>query len=122
VTTYGLLEDESLEVLQVDTVETWITPYQRYLADSLLPAKPMGSKAVKRNAAEYTLIDRKLFCHGYTHPILTCVSGDQCTRIMEELHEGICGSHVGGRPNSLKVTRAAYYWPTMKEDCVKYAQ
>jgi len=27
------------------------------------------------------LIDGKLFCHGYTHSIITCVSGDQCTRI-----------------------------------------
>ena len=33
VTTYGLLENEFLEVLQVDTTETWITPYKRYLAD-----------------------------------------------------------------------------------------
>ena len=38
-----------------------------------------------------------MFRHGFTHPILTCVSGDECARIMSELHEGICGSHVGGR-------------------------
>ena len=50
---------------------------------------------VKRNAEKYTLKDGKLFCHGYTHVILTGVSEDQCTRIMEELREGICGSHVG---------------------------
>jgi len=122
VTTYGWLGDESLEVLQVDTVETWITPYQRYLADGLLPAEPTESKTVKSYAGKYTLINGKVLCHGYTHAILTCVSWDQCTYIMEELHEGICGSHVGGRALLLKVIRAGYYWPTMKEDCVKYAQ
>jgi len=121
ITTYGLLGDDSLEVLQVDTTETWITPYQRYLADGLLPAEPTEAKAVKRNAGKYTLIDGKLFYHGYTHSILTCVSGDQCTHIMEELHEDICGSHIEGRVLSLKVIRVWYYWPTMKEDCVKYA-
>ena len=31
-------------------------------------------------------MDGKLFHQGYTHPILTCVSGDQCTHIMAELH------------------------------------
>jgi len=39
ITTYGLLRDESLEVLQVNTVEKWITPYQRYLGDGLLPVE-----------------------------------------------------------------------------------
>ncbi|XP_068486308.1 uncharacterized protein [Phaseolus vulgaris] len=95
-------------------------------SDSLLVTgqvmEPTEAKTVKRNVKKYTLIDGKLFCHGYTHAILTGVSGDQCTRIMEELHEGICRSHDGGRALSLKVIRVGYYWPTMKEDCMKYAQ
>ena len=49
---------------------------------------------VKRNAGKYTLVDGKLLHHGYTHSIFTCVSGDQCTCIMGEVHEGICGSNV----------------------------
>ena len=75
---------------------------------------------IKRNAWKYTLIDGKLFCHGYTHPIPTCVSGDQCTRILVRLHEDICGSNIKGRALSLQVIRVGYYWPTMKDDCVKY--
>ena len=50
------------------------------------------------------------------------VHGEQCTRIMSELHEGVCGSHVGGRALARKVLCAGYYWPTLKEDCVGYAQ
>ncbi|XP_068486781.1 uncharacterized protein [Phaseolus vulgaris] len=119
---YGLSGEESLDVLQVAIVETWMTPYQRYLADRMLLAEPAKAKAVKRNAGSYTLIDGKLFRQGYTHPVLTCVSGDLCTCILAELHDGICGSHVGQRSLSLKVVRAGYYWPTMKEDCMRYAQ
>ena len=74
-----------------------MTPYRRYIADGILPAEPGEGKKIKRNSARYTLVDGALFRHGFTHPILTCVSGDECTRIMSELHEGICGSHVGGR-------------------------
>ena len=121
ITTYDLLGDESLEVLHVNIVETWITPYQRYLADILLPAKPVEAKTIKRNAENYILVDGKLLCHSYTHSILTCVSRDHCTRITGELHEGICESYVGGRDLSLKVVRAGYYWPTMKENCVQHA-
>ncbi|XP_068486807.1 uncharacterized protein [Phaseolus vulgaris] len=86
--------------------DTWMTPYRRYLEDGVLPAEPEEGKKVKRNAVRYTLVDGVLFKHGFTHPILTCVSGDECTRIMAELHEGICGSHVGGRSLASKVVRA----------------
>jgi len=86
----------SSNVCLVDIDETWITFYRRYLADGLLPQEPTEAKIVKKNAGRYTLVDGKLFRHGYTHPILSCVSGEQCTCIMDELHEGICGSHTGG--------------------------
>jgi len=93
-----------------------MTPYQHYLADGMLPAEPVEAKVIKKNSGRYTLVDGKLFRHAYTHPILTCVTMNQCTRIMAELHEGICASHVGGRALSLKAVRAVYYWPTMRED------
>ena len=107
---------------QGGTTETWITLYQRYLADCLLLAEPVEAKMVKKNAGKYTLIDDMLFRHGYTHPALACISGDQCVRVMVELHEGICGSHIGGWALALKVIRAGYYWPTVKEDGRGYAQ
>ena len=112
VSAYGPSKKESLDNYQVDVGKTWMKPYRRYLADRMLPAKPAEAKIIKKNSGKYTLVDGKLFRHGYTHPILTCISGDQCTRIMAELHEGICESHVGGRALSLKEVRAGYYWPT----------
>jgi len=57
---------------------TWITPYKRYLTDGLLLAESMEAKMVKRNVGWYTLIEENIFRHDYTHPIVTCVSGDQC--------------------------------------------
>ena len=99
-----------------------MTPYQCYLVDEVLPLEPTKARKIKKNLSKYTLIDGKLFRHGSTHPILVCVSGEQCTHIMAELNEGICGSHVGGRSLSSKTIHAGYYWPTMREDCTRYAQ
>jgi len=81
--------------------ENWMTPYRRYFADGMLPVEPMEAKVVKKNLGRYTLVDEKLFRHGYT-PYPHLRERDQCTLIMAELHEGICGSHVGGRALSLK--------------------
>jgi len=71
-----------------------MTPNQRYLADEIIPLELTEARKIKKNLSKYTLIDGKLFRHGFTHPILVCVSGEQCTRIIAELHEGICGSHI----------------------------
>jgi len=83
---------------------------------------PAEAWKVKKNSTKYTIIDGKLFRNGFTHPILVCVYGEQCTRIMAELHEGICGIHIGGRSLSSKAMRAGYYWRTIREDCTRYAQ
>nr|KYP36963.1 Transposon Ty3-I Gag-Pol polyprotein [Cajanus cajan] len=41
---------------------------------------------------------------------------------MREVHEGICGSHSGGRTLAAKVLRAGYYWPTLKGDCAEFVK
>jgi len=115
-------EEKGVHVCALEEGDTWMTPYRRYLADGILPVEPEEGKKIKRNVARYTLVDGILFRHGFTHPILTCVSGDECTRIMVELHEGICGSHVGGRSLASKVIRAGFFWPTVREDYMRYAQ
>ena len=111
-----------MEVCAIGKADTWITSYQRYLADGVLPLEPAEAKRVKRSSSKFTLIDGDLSRFGFTHPVLVCVHGEQCTRIMSELHEGVCGCHVGGRALASRVLRAGYYWPTLKEDCVGYAQ
>jgi len=110
------------QVCVLEEGDTWMTHYRRYLADGILLVGPEEGKKIKRNSARYTLVDGALFRHRFTHPILTCVSGDECTRIMAELHEGICGSHVGGRSLASKVICVGFYRPTVREDCVRYTQ
>jgi len=122
ISVYPVVGEWSSQVYQVETGETWMTPYQCYLADGILPLEPTEARKIMKNLSKYILIDGKLFGHGFTHPILVCVSGEQCTRIMAELHEGICGSHISGRSLSSKAICAGYYWPTMWEDCTGYAQ
>ncbi|XP_068476783.1 uncharacterized protein [Phaseolus vulgaris] len=101
--------DEVMEVCVVGKANTWITSYQRYLADGVLPLDPTEAKRVKKSSSKFTLIDGDLFRFGFTHRVLVCVHGEQCTRIMSELHEGVCGSNVGGRALASRVLRAGYY-------------
>jgi len=102
--------------------ETWMTPIKTYLADGVLPSDATEANRVKRSSSRYTLLDGHLFRLGFSRPILTCVNEKEAKRILVELHEGICGSHIGGRALMLRALRAGYFWPTMKKDCVEYVQ
>ena len=120
ISTYADMPEEGrqMQVCVLAEGDTGMTPYKRYLADGALPVEPEEGKKVKRNATRYTLVDGVLFRHGFTHPILTCVSGVECTRIMTELHEGICRSHVGGRALASKVICAQGTALCVEEHCV----
>ena len=115
-------EVRSMQVYAVHEPDTWRTPYQSYLADGELPVDSTEAKKIKKSSSKFTLIDGELYRFGFTHPLLVCVHGEKYTRIMAELHEGICGSHIGGRSLATRTIRAGYYWPTMREDCKRYAQ
>ena len=42
--------------------------------------------------------------------------------ILEELHEGIYGSHTGGRSLSHRALTQGYWWPKMQQDAMDYAK
>ena len=53
---------------------------------------------------------------------LLCVHPEVVELILEELHEGICGSHTGGKSLSHRVLTQGYWWPNMQkeaQDCAK---
>ena len=115
-------EVSTTQVCAIHEPHTWITPYQRYLVDGVLPINSTEGRKMKKSSSKFTLIDGELYRFRLTDPLLVCVHGEKCTRIMAELHEGICGSHIGGRSLATRTVRAGYYWPTMREDCKRYAQ
>ncbi|MCI66064.1 hypothetical protein A2U01_0087322, partial [Trifolium medium] len=61
---------------------------------------------MKKLAAWYTMVGDKLCKRGFSAPMLLCVSEVEVRRIMEEIHEGSCGSHIGARSLAGKVMRA----------------
>ena len=52
-------------------------------------------------------------------PYLKCVNEDEAKYILEEIHERICGDHVGPRSLVSKVIWTGYFWPTMQMDVVE---
>ena len=45
-----------------------------------------------------------------------CVDEEEAKYILEKIHKGVCGDHVGPRSLVSKVIRTGYFWPTMQVD------
>jgi len=106
------------ECLTTNSESTWITPIKQYLLDGT--CSPQGEKTMKQQAARFVLIDDYLYRRGYTRPLLKCLTPDQDSYVVRELHEGICDTHSGARTMAAKVFRAGYYWPTVQGDCTNF--
>ena len=50
---------------------------------------------------------------------LDCASAD---RVMREVHEGVCGPHIGGHMLTRKIMRTDYFMLTMETDCYQFVQ
>ena len=38
------------------------------------------------------------------------------------MHDGECGNKVGGRSLANRIAQQGYYWPTLREDAIRYVQ
>ena len=69
-----------------------------FLEKDILPEEKSKTEKVRRKAPRFWLSEnRKLYKHSFFSPHLLCVHLEVSESLLEELHEGVCGSHIGGR-------------------------
>ena len=69
-----------------------------FLEKDILPEEKAKDEKVRRKAPRFWLSeDRKLYKRSFSGPYLLCVYPEVSESLLEELHEGVCGSHTGGR-------------------------
>ena len=54
--------------------------------------------------------------------LLLCVDAVKATKLLEEVHAGMCGTHMNGFTLAKKILRAGYFWMTMENDCARFVQ
>ncbi|GKV01815.1 hypothetical protein SLEP1_g14337 [Rubroshorea leprosula] len=55
-------------------------------------------------------------------PLLRCLTPYEAEYAVKEVHEGVCGTHIGGKTLAQKLLRHGYYWPTMIKDAQSYVK
>ena len=86
------------QVHQVRKSPSWMDSIVNFLKDDTLPEGNLEAEKIRRNAPRFWLSeDHKLYRRSYSGPYLLCIYPEESESLLEELHEGICGSHTGGR-------------------------
>ena len=88
----------TIGVLTVITPEPcWMDPIIDFLVEDRVPNDEKEASRVRRVAARYwLLLDRKLYRRSFGGPYLLCLRPEKVSELLADLHEGVCGSHVGG--------------------------
>ena len=92
-------------------------PILLFLEKDILPKEKSEAEKVRRKAPwSWLSEDKKLYKHSFSGLYLLCVHPEASELLVEELHEGICGSHTGGRSLSHRAITQGYWWPGMQKE------
>ena len=94
-----------------------------FLEEDILPEDKSEADKVRSKALRFWLSEnKKLYKRSFSSPYLLCIHPEAVELILEELHEGICGSHTGGRSLSHRALTQVYWWPKIQKDTLDYAK
>ena len=91
-------------------------PIWDYLIDGHLLDDPKEASKIITRLAKFANHKGSLYKRGFFTPIIKCIAGKGADYVLKEVHEGVCGNHIGARALAEKVLRQGYYWPTMLRD------
>ena len=113
-----------LSVEQEPDGKPWYHDIKHYITCREYPlgASENDKRTIRKLAMSFFLNGDVLYKRNYDMTLLRCVDASEAKRILEEVHEGVCGTHTNGHMMSRQVLRAGYYWLIMESDCIKYAR
>ncbi|XP_075480633.1 uncharacterized protein LOC142521295 [Primulina tabacum] len=99
--------------------EDWRTDIIDYLKEGKLPDNPREVRKLNMKCSRYVMIGKVLFRTSFAGPLLRCLSYQEADYVIQEVHEGCCGNHLGAYALARKVLLAGYSWPSVMHDAQK---
>ncbi|XP_012461287.1 uncharacterized protein LOC105781298 [Gossypium raimondii] len=100
----------------------WFHDILEYIKNQRYPeqANENDKRIIRRMAAGFVLDGDILYKRGNDQMLLRCVDNVEARRILEDVHEGICGTHANGFTMARQIMRLGYFWLTVERDCISY--
>jgi len=87
-----------------------------YLRGHFDQANETDEKRMSQRSRGYIISEGELYKSGVTTLWLRCIPIAQGRELLNEIHSGLCGSHIRIRPIAAKAFRQGFFWPTALRD------
>ncbi|CAN1325501.1 Transposon Tf2-6 polyprotein [Linum perenne] len=94
----------------------WRAPIRTFIETDSLPADRALATKVRRRAARCILLDGEMYRKSSAGPYLRCLNDEEASFTLREIHQGVCGMHIGAKSLEKNVLLQGYYWPTIRRD------
>ena len=92
-------------------------PIVLFLREDILLTDKLEADKIWRKVPRFWLFeDQNLYKRSFSRSYLLCIHLEASELLLEEVHEGICGSHTGGRSLSHRAITQGYWWPNMQKE------
>ncbi|GKV38865.1 hypothetical protein SLEP1_g46725 [Rubroshorea leprosula] len=118
----SFMKPRVMEISSDPGTPSWTDPILSFLRDGVVPEDKQEAMKLRRKASRYALVDGVLYKRSFSLPLLRCLNPYEAEYALREVHEGVCGSHMGARTLAHKVLRQGYYWPNMYKDATHFVQ
>ncbi|XP_074342341.1 uncharacterized protein LOC141679866 [Apium graveolens] len=108
---FRVLKIQSIDVKLVAPIVlegSWIDPIKAHLQTRWLPNNVLEVRKLFVGALKYSLVDEIIYKRSFVVSYLKCRRPDEARLALEEVHEGICAQHLGGRALTHKNTRLGF--------------
>ena len=114
---------ETTQIHQIRAGPSWMDSIIQFLKEDILPEERIEANKVQRKATRYWLSkNQKLYKRSFSGPYLLCVHPKLIKSLLEELHEGICGSHTDGKSLAHRAITQDYWWPNIQREALEYVK
>ncbi|XP_025815561.1 uncharacterized protein LOC112892643 [Panicum hallii] len=93
-----------------------------FLKENVLPEDDAAAERVARQSKRYAMVDGDLYRRGKDGVLLWCVSQEEGSELLADIHKGEYGSHSSSRTMVGKAYRQGFYRSTALEDAAELAQ
>lgn len=104
-----ILDPELALVAALHATPEWVTPYLDYKTCGILPKYEFLARQIVRRSKSFVLVNGELHRLSPTCVFQRCVSPTEGREILNEIHSGDCGHHVGSRSLVAKAYRHGFY-------------
>ena len=124
ISVVGSIGAAGIDVALISTTgPCWMDSIIDFLAKDRVSDDEREANRIRQVAARYWLsANCKLYQRSFGGPYLLCLHPEKVSELLAELHDGVCGSHVGGRSLAHRVMTQEFWWPQMHKDAVEYVR